>query len=75
MAFLTEQQKAIAGSTYVQLKPVVMTTCKGTLQRLSKLPGWNRQSIRKKWVSAQPTSGFVVSASVLDAAVNLHVLL
>lgn len=48
LAYLKEQQKAVAGSSYLQLKPVVLTTCKGTLQRLSKLPGWNRQSIRKK---------------------------
>lgn len=50
LAYLKEQQKAVAGSSYLQLKPVILTTCKGTLQRLSKLPGWNRQSIRKKWV-------------------------
>lgn len=50
LAYLKEQQKAVAGSSYLQLKPVVLTTCKGTLQRLSKLPGWNRQSVRKKWV-------------------------
>lgn len=50
MGYLKEQQKAIASSTYVQLKPLILDTCKGTLQRLSKLPGWNRQSVRKKWV-------------------------
>ncbi|KAL3150703.1 hypothetical protein ABBQ32_000490 [Trebouxia sp. C0010 RCD-2024] len=50
VAYLTEQQNAIASSTYAQLKPLILATCKGTLQRLSKLPGWNRQSMRKKWV-------------------------
>ena len=72
VAYLKEQQKAISGCSYVQLKPVVLTTCKGTLQRLSKLPGWNRQSIRKKWV---PVNLCHVKCRTCSASclVNLHV--
>ena len=47
-AYLTKQQEVIAQSDYLDLKGVVLTTCEGTLERLSKMPGWKRQSARKK---------------------------
>ena len=49
VAYLAQQQMDIAASPYLQLKPLVLNTSKGTLERLSDLPGWKRQSARKKW--------------------------
>ena len=48
IAFLKQQQQQLTQSPYAQLKPLALSASKGTLQRLSKLPGWNRQSARKK---------------------------
>jgi len=47
-SYLKQQQKQIADSPYPKLKPLVLAACKGTLDRLSKMPGWKRQSARKK---------------------------
>ncbi|KAL0033947.1 hypothetical protein WJX77_012260 [Trebouxia sp. C0004] len=48
VSYLKQQQQRLSEGSYTQLKPMALATSKGTLQRLSKLPGWNRQSARKK---------------------------
>ena len=48
VSYLKQQIQKIADSPYAQLNPQVMAASKGTLERLSKLPGWKRPSMRKK---------------------------
>ena len=47
-SYLKQQQQLISDGPYAKLKPLALAASKGTLERLSKLPGWKRQSARKK---------------------------
>lgn len=64
VSYLKQQQQRLSEGSYTQLKPVALATSKGTLQRLSKLPGWNRQSARKKHYAS--------CDAALQAAVSRH---
>ncbi|KAL0029617.1 hypothetical protein WJX79_008342 [Trebouxia sp. C0005] len=64
VSYLKQQQQRLLEGSYTQLKPMALAASKGTLQRLSKLPGWNRQSARKKHYAS--------CDAALQAAVSRH---